>query len=70
MRYVLSVRTNVVLIIASSLGYFFFSGLRTFAIVFAKARFGLGQGEASLLLILIGAGPWPGSCSPAGSATH
>ncbi|MDQ2796064.1 MAG: MFS transporter [Actinomycetota bacterium] len=55
-RYVLSIRTNVVLIIASALGYFFFAGLRTFAVVFAKARFGLGQGAASGLLILIGAG--------------
>lgn len=58
--YVLSVRTNVVLIIASSLGYFFFSGLRTFAIVFAEARFDVGQGLASLLLIFIGAGTLAG----------
>jgi MFS family permease len=29
-RYVLAVRTNVLLIIASSVGYFFFGGLRTF----------------------------------------
>lgn len=55
-RYVLTVRTNVVLILASALGYFYFSGLRTFAVVFAKARFGLGQGAASALLLLIGAG--------------
>jgi len=59
-RYVLSIRTNVFLIIASSLGYFFFSGLRTFAVVFSKARFGLGQGEASLLLLLIGGGSLAG----------
>ncbi|MEO9138930.1 MAG: MFS transporter [Jatrophihabitans sp.] len=55
-RYVLTIRTNVVLILASALGYFYFSGLRTFAVVFAKARFGLGQGAASALLIFIGAG--------------
>ncbi len=59
-RYVLTIRTNVVLIIASAFGYFFFAGLRTFAVVFARARFGLGPGEASGLLILIGAGALAG----------
>ncbi|MDQ2849632.1 MAG: MFS transporter [Actinomycetota bacterium] len=55
-RYVLSVRTNVVLIIASSLGYFFLSGMQTYAILFARGRFGLTQNQASLMLVLIGGG--------------
>lgn len=55
-RYALSVRTNVVLIIASSLGYFFLSGMQTYAILFARGRFGLDQNEASLLLVVIGIG--------------
>ncbi len=55
-RYVLSVPTNRVLIVASALGYFFFSGLRTFAVVFLRERFGMGQGEASTLLVAIGIG--------------
>lgn len=55
-RYILSIRTNVVLIISSALGYFFFSGLRTFAVAFARSHFGLGQSAASTLLVLIGAG--------------
>ncbi len=55
-RAVLSVRTNVVLIVASSLGYFFYGGVQTFAVMFAKARFGLNQAEASLFLLTIGAG--------------
>ncbi|MGH3496248.1 MAG: MFS transporter [Nocardioidaceae bacterium] len=55
-RYILSIRTNVVLIIGSALGYFFFSGLRTFAVEFARSRFGLGQSAASTLLLVIGAG--------------
>lgn len=55
-RYVLSVRTNLVLIIASALGYFFFAGLRTFAVEFLRGRFGLGQSTASTLLVVIGAG--------------
>jgi len=55
-RYVLSIRTNRVLIVSSALGYFFFSGLRTFAVVFLRDRFGVGQGVASTLLVAIGAG--------------
>ncbi len=55
-RYVLSVRTKRVLILASALGYFFFSGLRTFAVVFLRDRFGIAQGVASILLVVIGVG--------------
>lgn len=55
-RYVLRVRTNVVLIVASSIGYFFFSGLSTFAVIFVRGQYGLGQGTASLLVVVIGAG--------------
>ena len=55
-RYVLSVRTKRVLILASALGYFFFSGLRTFAVVFPRDRFGVAQGVASILLVVIGVG--------------
>jgi predicted MFS family arabinose efflux permease len=54
--YVLRVRTNVILVIASSLGYFFFAGLRTFALVFARGRFHMGQQAATALIVLIGAG--------------
>lgn len=59
-RYALSIRTNLVLILASSLGYFFFSGVRTFGIAFAKGRFDLGQLSASLVLLMIGAGALSG----------
>ena len=55
-RYVLSIRTNRVLIVASALGYFFFTGLRTFAVVFLRDRFGIGEGAASTLLVVIGIG--------------
>lgn len=55
-RYVLSLRTNRVLILASALGYFYFSGLRTFAVVFVRGRFGVGQSAASSLLFLVGLG--------------
>jgi len=59
-RYVLSVRTNVVLIISSALGYFFFSGLRGFAVEFAKKHYGIGQGLATTLTLVIGVGALAG----------
>lgn len=55
-RYVLSVRTFLVLIIASSLGYFYFAGVRTFAIVFLRERFDLHQAIASTLSVGVGLG--------------
>lgn len=53
--YILRIRTNVVVIAASALGYFFFAGVRTFAIVFATDWFGVSRQIASLLVLLIGA---------------
>ncbi|MDQ2723286.1 MAG: MFS transporter [Actinomycetota bacterium] len=55
-RYVLSIRTNVVLIVASALTYFFFSGMRTFAVEYLAGRFGLPQPVASLVVVLVGSG--------------
>ncbi len=66
--YVLRVRTNVMLIIGSSLGYFFLAGLRTFALVFVRGQFGLIQGEATLLILLAGASAVAGIVA-AGSGT-
>jgi MFS family permease len=53
-RWVCRVRTNLSLIVASALGYFFLSGLRTFALIYARGRFGIGQGMATVLFLLIG----------------
>ena len=55
-RYVLRVRTNVILIIASALGYLFFAGVQTFAVVLMRSRFHLAQSSATSLLVLIGLG--------------
>jgi sugar phosphate permease len=60
MRYVLRVRTNVVIIVASALGYFFFAGLRSFAIIFATGHYGIGKAAASTLILVIGAGALAG----------
>lgn len=55
-RYVLAVPTYRTLITASALGYFYFTGLRTFAIVYMRGRFGLTQSVGSSLAVLIGLG--------------
>jgi predicted MFS family arabinose efflux permease len=55
-RYVLAVRTNLLLILASSVGYFFFGGLRTFSVVFVRGHYSVSQTTASALALLIGAG--------------
>ncbi len=59
-RYVLKVRTNAVLILASSLGYLFFAGVQTFAVLLLRTRFGLSQSAATSLLVLIGVGALAG----------
>jgi MFS family permease len=52
-RYVLRVPTNMLLIISSSLGYFFFAGLQTFALVFLRGRYGASEATATLVLGLL-----------------
>jgi MFS family permease len=55
-RYVLSIRTNVVLVVGSSFGYFFFTGLSTFGVALLCGRFQIGQAVATLLIYVLGAG--------------
>ncbi len=55
-RYVLRVRTNVVLIAASSLGYFYFTGISTFGLVYFEDRYHVAHGTATVLLALLGLG--------------
>ena len=59
-RYVLRVRTNVIIIVASALGYFYFAGLRSFAIIYATGHYGLSKPVADLLLLVVGAGALAG----------
>ena len=54
--YVLKVRSNVVMIVASSLGYFFFAGLKTYALLFVRGQYSIGQSFATVLVLVIGAG--------------
>lgn len=53
-RYVLTIRTNVYIIIASALAYYYVAGLQAFIVVFLRGRFDLGQSAASTLLIMVG----------------
>jgi predicted MFS family arabinose efflux permease len=55
-RYVLRVRTNVLLIASSACGYYFLAGIQTFGSEFARDQYGINQALANLLLLLVGAG--------------
>jgi len=56
LRWVLSIRTNVVLVVGSSFGYFFFTGLSTFGVALLCGRFQIGQAVATLLIYVLGVG--------------
>jgi len=58
--YVLRIRTNLILVVASSLGYFFFSGLRAFANLFVTRHYGVTVSVSSLLVLVLGAGALAG----------
>jgi MFS family permease len=52
-RYMLRIPTNTLLIISSALGYYFFAGLQTFAIVFVRGHYHASQATATLVLGLL-----------------
>jgi MFS family permease len=60
-RYVLRVRTNIVLIAASACGYYFLAGVQTFGSEFAQEQFGIDQALANLLLLVVGGGALAGT---------
>lgn len=55
-RYVLRVPTNVVLILSSSLGYFFQAGVNTFGVLYVSGHFALSSSVATLLLGVVALG--------------
>jgi MFS family permease len=59
-RYIMTIPSNVTMIIASALGYFFFAGLQTFAVLFVRAHYHASQGTATLVLALLVAGALAG----------
>ncbi len=62
-RYVLRVRTNVVLIVSTALAYMFFAGVQTFAVLLFRARYNLSEDTATLLLVVTGLGALVGLVS-------
>ena len=55
-RYVLSIRTNVVLILASAAGYYFLAGVQTFGVEFVTQQYGIDQALGTLVLLVVGGG--------------
>ena len=53
-RYVVEVRSNLTLIMGSALGYFFFGGVETFALIYLEGHYGIGQGFATLVALAVG----------------
>lgn len=59
--YVLRLPTNVMLIVASALGYFFQAGVNTFGVIFMIAHFAVSQTAATSLLALVALGALAGT---------
>jgi MFS family permease len=54
-RYVLAIKTNVALILASACGYYFLAGVQTFGVEFVTEQYGIAQALSSLVLVVVGA---------------
>ncbi|HJS84824.1 MAG TPA: MFS transporter [Acetobacteraceae bacterium] len=55
-RYMLRFPTYVLLIVASSLAYFFFAGVRAFGMIYLTQHYGVSRSTLSALVIAIGIG--------------
>lgn len=55
-RYILRLRTNVVLIVSGAFGYFFFAGVEVFGLEFARQQYRVGQFVATLVMVVLGGG--------------
>jgi MFS family permease len=55
-RYILSIRTNVVMIVAGSCGYFYLAGVQTFGSELVHQQYGVDQALANLLILALGVG--------------
>jgi MFS family permease len=60
-RYILSIPTNVHMIISSSLGYFYFAGLSTFALLFVRGHYHVNQATAEVVLAALVGGAMIGT---------
>ncbi len=55
-RYVVSVPTNLVLILSSAAAYFFMTGVQTFGLEFVRQQYGVHTIVANFLMLVVGAG--------------
>jgi sugar phosphate permease len=55
-KYVVRVRTDLIVLIARSFGDFFFQAIGMFAIVFATQWYRIGQSQADIALLIVGVG--------------
>ncbi|HEV3045811.1 MAG TPA: MFS transporter [Solirubrobacteraceae bacterium] len=60
-RYILRIPSYALMVISSSLGYFFFSGLQTFVLLFMRGHYHIGQAEAELVVALLVLGALAGT---------
>lgn len=61
LHYVLAVPTNVMLIVSSALGYFFYGGIETFALVYLEGHYHVSQAVATVMALVVGAGAIAGA---------
>lgn len=55
-RYVLRVRTDVIVLVSRAIGDYFLAGVGTFGVIFATRQYGLSQGFADLAILGVGIG--------------
>jgi predicted MFS family arabinose efflux permease len=68
--YVLHIPTNLILIVASALGYYFFAGARTFGVEFMQGWFDLSHSGAIAVAVTFGAGALVGVLAGGRFADH
>jgi MFS family permease len=54
-RYVLSIRTNIALVLAGAGSYYFLSGVQTFGVEFVTKQYGIAQVLSTFVLLAVGA---------------
>jgi MFS family permease len=52
----MSIRTNVLMIVASACGYFYLTGVQTFGAELVHQQYGISQALANLLILVLGVG--------------
>ena len=55
-RYIMSIRTNVAMIVASALSYFYLTGVQTFGAEMVHQQYGINTALSNLLLLVVGLG--------------